>query len=78
MLLVKGGETKGSTTTAPKNHLNPLGRVVLVTEKAKRKPRKVPKPATAVARRRLLSNAFRLYQLEKALARFPIEPVPST
>lgn len=70
MLLVKGGETKGSTTTAPKNHLTGWGKGILVTAKAKRNPIKVPVVATAVASARLLKKALRLYQLVSTFIRF--------
>jgi hypothetical protein len=62
ILLVKGGETKGRTTTAPINHLIKTGKESLVSAKAKMKPTRVPPAATEVAKIRLLKKALRLYQ----------------
>jgi len=67
MLLVKGGDTKGSTMMALKNHLTILGKLILVTEKANKKPKAVPPVPTAEAKIRLFMKAFLLYQLLNTL-----------
>jgi hypothetical protein len=67
MLLVKGGDTKGSTMMALINHLTILGKLILVTEKANKKPNAVPLIPTAEAKIRLFMKAFLLYQLLNTL-----------
>jgi len=58
MLLVKGGEMRGSMVTALTNHFSHLGQEVRVTARAKRYPRVVPARLTVVARMRLPYNAL--------------------
>ena len=58
MLLVNGGDMRGSTVTAARNHLTGDGRLMRVTAKAKINPKNVPISATATASHMLLTKAI--------------------
>ena len=57
MLLVKGGEISGRIVTAATNQRRGAGRCILVTARAKTKPRKVPIAATVTASQMLFMRA---------------------
>jgi|GEM_PF-2398358 len=77
MLLVNGGEIRGSVVTAPRNHFIQAGMDIRVTAYAYRYPRKVPATATAVASQMLLTNALLKYHPSSTSARLEKERRPS-
>ncbi|MPN12438.1 hypothetical protein SDC9_159756 [bioreactor metagenome] len=78
MLLVNGGEISGSMVTAPNRAFSILGRLVRVTARANRYPRKVPVMLTAVARIKLPYSALMLYPVPNTFFILVKEKTPST